>query len=58
MYEVIYMKADYEPWWAFEGWEEFIMEKAEFDQEDQARSFLEKTNRIKKEVPKRRDEKQ
>lgn len=42
MYEVIYMKADYEPWWAFEGWEEFIMEKAEFDQEDQARLFLEK----------------
>ena len=42
MYEVIYMKADYEPWWAFEGWEEFIMEKVEFDHEDQARSFLEK----------------
>ncbi|WP_285841637.1 DUF1033 family protein [Psychrobacillus sp. MER TA 171] len=42
MYEVIYMKADYEPWWAFEGWEEFIMEKAEFEHEDQARSFLEK----------------
>ena len=24
MYEVIYMKADYEPWWMFEGWEEMI----------------------------------
>ena len=24
MYEVIYMKADYEPWWMFEEWEEMI----------------------------------
>ena len=24
MFEVIYMKADYEPWWMFEGWEEMI----------------------------------
>lgn len=42
MYEIIYMKADYEPWWAFEGWEEFIMEKVIFDKEEEARSFLEK----------------
>ncbi|MER2172539.1 MAG: DUF1033 family protein [Psychrobacillus psychrodurans] len=41
MYEVIYMKADYEPWWAFEGWEEFIEEKVTFDQEEEARLFLE-----------------
>lgn len=26
-YEIIYMKADFEPWWQFEGWEENIVEK-------------------------------
>ncbi|MET0960338.1 MAG: DUF1033 family protein, partial [Psychrobacillus psychrotolerans] len=26
MFEVIYMKADYEPWWLFEGWEQHIVE--------------------------------
>lgn len=26
MYEVIYMKAEYEPWWLFEGWEETIQQ--------------------------------
>lgn len=25
MYKIIYMKADYEPWWKFEGWEEHIV---------------------------------
>ena len=28
MFEIIYMKADFEPWWAFEGWEEHIIKKS------------------------------
>lgn len=43
MYEVIYMKADYEPWWAFEGWEEHIVKKATFEQEEEALSYLNNT---------------
>lgn len=31
MYEVIYMKADYEPWWMFEGWEEMVRLRRSFD---------------------------
>lgn len=27
MYEVIYMKAEYEPWWLFDGWEETIQKR-------------------------------
>ena len=30
MFEVIYMKADYEPWWMFEGWEETICSRSSF----------------------------
>lgn len=40
MYEVIYMKADYEPWWLFEGWEQYIVEKHVFENEAEAKSFL------------------
>ena len=35
MYKIIYMKADYEPWWQFEGWEEMIEETFLFDSEDE-----------------------
>lgn len=37
MYKILYMKADFEPWWQFEGWESFIVStylfetKKEFD---------------------------
>lgn len=24
MYTILYMKADYEPWWKFDGWQSFI----------------------------------
>ena len=30
-YEIIYMKADFEPWWQFDGWEEYIVERWQFD---------------------------
>ncbi|QUG41608.1 DUF1033 family protein [Psychrobacillus sp. INOP01] len=42
MFEVIYMKADYEPWWLFEGWEQHIIEKHAFEHETEARSFLDR----------------
>lgn len=42
MFEIIYMKADYEPWWQFDGWEEHIVEKVTFDQEDDALVYLNK----------------
>ena len=30
MFEVIYMKAEFEPWWMFEGWEETIVSRHAF----------------------------
>lgn len=41
LYEIIYMKADFEPWWQFEGWEEYIVNKWEFETEEQYDKFLE-----------------
>lgn len=35
MYKIIYMKADYEPWWQFEGWEEYIVSAEQYDTEQQ-----------------------
>lgn len=35
MYKIIYMKADYEPWWQFEGWEEHIVCETSFENEQQ-----------------------
>lgn len=40
MYEIIYMKADYEPWWNFDGWEEFILERKAFEDEGDALDYL------------------
>lgn len=40
MFEVIYMKADYEPWWLFEGWEQRIVEKHTFETQTDAQSYL------------------
>lgn len=40
MFEVIYMKADFEPWWMFDGWEENIVEKYEFENLTDANAFL------------------
>lgn len=39
MYEVIYMKADYEPWWMFEGWEEMVRVRRSFVELDEAVEF-------------------
>ncbi|MEI4768213.1 DUF1033 family protein [Psychrobacillus sp. FJAT-51614] len=42
MVEIIYMKADYEPWWEFEGWEEHILERISFNEENEAQEYLNK----------------
>jgi len=39
--EIIYMKAGYEPWWMFDGWEKNIIEKREFSDEEEAKTYLE-----------------
>lgn len=41
MYEIIYMKADYEPWWMFDGWEEMIRRKKAFSNAVDALQYLE-----------------
>ncbi len=41
MIEVIYMKAEYEPWWMFEGWEKTILTRQTFDHLDEAKDYLE-----------------
>lgn len=40
MYEVIYMKAYYEPWWMFEDWEDFVLEKKAFMQIVEAENYV------------------
>lgn len=42
MIKIIYMKADYEPWYEFEGWEEHIVEQVSFKEENEALEFLNK----------------
>ncbi|BAQ11019.1 hypothetical protein OXB_2548 [Bacillus sp. OxB-1] len=42
MYEVIYMKADYEPWWMFEGWEEKVRHRQSFDNSEEATDYFER----------------
>lgn len=40
MFEVIYIKADYEPWWMFEGWEEMIRRRRSFNEASVARAYF------------------
>ncbi|RKQ18344.1 DUF1033 family protein [Ureibacillus endophyticus] len=40
MYKIIYMKADYEPWWKFEGWESTIVSEHNFDTKEEYDSAL------------------
>lgn len=40
MYELIVMEADYEPWWQFDGWEEYIIERFAFDTETELEAHL------------------
>ncbi len=43
MYEVIYMRADYEPWWMFEDWEQQIEDRTAFDVLEDALCYLRQT---------------
>ncbi|WP_342510154.1 DUF1033 family protein [Sporosarcina sp. FSL K6-2383] len=38
---MIYMKADYEPWWMFAGWEETIRSRLAFDSAQEALHYCE-----------------
>lgn len=40
MFEVIYMKAEFEPWWMFEGWEEEVVSRHSFNHEIEAKVYL------------------
>lgn len=41
MYEIIYMKADYEPWWQFEDWESTIVFVKQFNNIEECNIQLE-----------------
>lgn len=40
MYEVIYMKADYEPWWMFDDWEEKVRLRQTFENREEATAYF------------------
>lgn len=40
VYEVIYMRADYEPWWMFEDWEKMIQSRRSFESPEEAMKYL------------------
>lgn len=40
MYEIIYIKADYEPWWMFEEWESTIVKRQTFITLEEAQGYL------------------
>lgn len=40
MFEVVYMKAEYEPWWMFSGWEETILSRQVFENIHEAEVYL------------------
>ena len=37
------MKADFEPWWMFDGWEEDILSRHTFEDEFKAKEYLNET---------------
>lgn len=41
MHDIIYMRADFEPWWMFEGWEDNIVSQQQFASAENARDYLE-----------------
>lgn len=40
MYEVIYMKADYEPWWLFEDWKDKVKTRKVFTTGIEAKQYV------------------
>ena len=39
MYEVIYMKADFEPWWMFEEWRDYVEQTKRFETKREAATY-------------------
>lgn len=39
MHEVIYMKAEFEPWWMFEEWEEKVVSRKTFVRKTEAEAY-------------------
>lgn len=39
MHEVVYMKAEFEPWWMFEEWEEKVLSRKTFSSKVEARNY-------------------
>ncbi|WP_153732487.1 DUF1033 family protein [Sporosarcina obsidiansis] len=40
MYEVIYMKADFEPWWMFEEWKDYILSTKTFPNQTEMEQYV------------------
>lgn len=52
MYTLIYMKADYEPWWKFEGWEQYIVSVEHFQTKEHCDAILHcKLNELRQHFP-------
>ncbi len=49
MFEVVYMKAEFEPWWMFSGWEEAIQSRQAFENIQEAEVYLHEMLAILKE---------
>ena len=41
MFEIVYMKAEFEPWWMFDGWEENVLSRRAFEEIQEAKECLE-----------------
>ena len=45
MHEIVYTRADYEPWWMFEDWKETIVSQQQFTSSEEAQRYLEELRR-------------
>ncbi len=40
MFEVVYMKADFEPWWMFEEWRDYSVSSRTFTNESETETYI------------------
>ncbi|ANU10793.1 hypothetical protein A1A1_17710 [Planococcus antarcticus DSM 14505] len=40
MHEIVYIRADYEPWWMFDGWEDKVVSRQRFETVENAQQYL------------------
>lgn len=40
MHEIVYIRANYEPWWMFDGWQENTISRKQFASADKAQHYL------------------